>query len=191
VAAFGSARPDRIVWKDCQWEWAGLVSDNGGFRTPGGIDLEARDRWFAQAILASPAMFRRAPGAGSLYWLGLRDRTGAYLDGGKTYWLTVPLPVPERLFWSVTVYDAATRSQIQTDQDRAALRSLVELTADKLGKGAKGVDLFFGPEAPEGSEARWIKTIPGRGWFVYFRIYGPRPPAFDGSWRLGDFEEVK
>jgi hypothetical protein len=34
----------------------------------------------------------------------------------------VPQPVPQKLFWSVTVYDSATRSQIQTDQDKAALR---------------------------------------------------------------------
>jgi hypothetical protein len=36
---------------------------------------------FAQAIVASPAMFRRVEGGGSLYWLGARDDTGAYLDG--------------------------------------------------------------------------------------------------------------
>jgi hypothetical protein len=28
------------------------------------------------------------------------------------------------------------------------------------------------------------------GWFVYFRIYGPQPPAFDGSWKPSDFERV-
>jgi hypothetical protein len=50
------------------------------------------------------------------------------------------------------------------------------------------VDLYFGPTAPEGAEGRWIKTIPGRGWFVYFRIYGPEQPAFDGSLQLPDFE---
>ena len=38
------------------------------------------------------------------------------------YKLTVPLPVPGKLFWSVTVYDAQTRSQVQTDEDNAALR---------------------------------------------------------------------
>ena len=37
----------------------------------------------------------------------------------------------------------------------------------------------------------WIKTIPGKGWFSYFRIYGPEKEAFDGSWKPGDFEEVK
>ena len=31
------------------------------------------------------------------------------------------------LFWSVTVYDPDTRSEIQTDQGQAALRSLFEL----------------------------------------------------------------
>jgi hypothetical protein len=44
------------------------------------------------------------------------------------------------------------------------------------------------PSGPEGAEGRWIKTIPGRGWFVYVRIYGPEQPAFDGSWQLPDFE---
>jgi hypothetical protein len=35
------------------------------------------------------------------------------------------------------------------------------------------------------------RTVPGRGWFAYFRIYGAEAPAFDGSWKPGDFEEVK
>src|SRR5262249_49052856 len=109
VAAFASARPDRFAWKDRKWEWAGLVPESVQFETSSGLDLEARDRWFAQAIVTSPAMFRRSKGAGSLYWLGHRDSSGAFLDGGKTYKLTVPLPVPAGLFWSITVYDAASR----------------------------------------------------------------------------------
>jgi hypothetical protein len=187
VSAFASARSDRFAWPDRKWEWIGLVPNSAQFETKTGIDLEARDRWFAQAIVTSPAMFRRTQGAGSLYWLGHRDRTGAYVDGGKTYKLTVPLPVPAGLFWSVTVYDAATRSEVQTDQDKAALRSLFELK-DLPGDS---VDLYFGPKPPSGHESRWIKTIPGKGWFTYFRIYGPKQPAFDGAWKPGDFEEVK
>ncbi|MBD9597513.1 DUF1254 domain-containing protein [Ensifer sp. ENS05] len=187
VSAFDSDRPDRKNWPDRQWEWAGLVADNAQFETPAGIDLEARDRWFAQAIVASPAMFRRDAGAGSLYWLGARDSSGAYLDGGKNYRLTIPQPVPGKLFWSVTVYDSATRSQVQTDQDKAALRSLFEL---KDVKGSQPLSLFFGPEQPKDSENRWIKTSPGKGWFAYIRIYGPEQAAFDKSWTPGDFEAV-
>src|SRR5262245_56456902 len=188
VSAFASNRPDRFAWPDRKWEWAGLVPESAQFETKSGIDLEARDRWFAQAIVTSPAMFRRTKGAGSLYWLGHRDNSGAFVDGGKTYKLTVPLPVPAGLFWSVTAYDAATRSEVKTAQDKAALRSLFELK--DLGD-AKSVDLYFGPKAPAGQEGRWIQTIPGKGWFAYFRIYGPQGPAFDGTWKPGDFEEVK
>ena len=67
------------------------------------------------------------------------------------------------------------------------MRSLFEL---KDVKGNDPVDLYFGPTAPQGQEGRWIKTVPGRGWFVYFRIYGPDAPAFDRSWQLPDFEPV-
>ena len=152
------------------------------------MDTTARDKWFYQAIGASPAMFRRDTKAGSLYLLGHWDHSGAYLDGGKAYKLAVPTPVPGKLFWSVTVYDSESRSQIQTDQKKAALRSLFEL---KDLDGAKSVELFFGPKAPAGQEGRWIKTIPGKGWFVYFRIYGPEQAAFDDTLKPGDFEEVK
>ncbi|RJG05727.1 DUF1254 domain-containing protein [Noviherbaspirillum cavernae] len=185
--SFANRRPDRVVWADRKWEWVGLRPENGDFDATSYVDVDAREVWFYQAIGASPAMFRRSAGAGSLYWLGLRDASGAYLDGGNTYRLSVPLPVPAQLFWSVTVYDAETRSQIQTDQDKAALRSMFELK-DVSGSAA---ELYFGPAAPAGKEGQWIKTVPGKGWFVYFRIYGPQQPAFDGSWKPGDFEKVK
>ncbi|WP_246697073.1 DUF1254 domain-containing protein [Rhizobium sp. WYCCWR 11146] len=185
VEALADRRPDRVVWNDRQWQWAALRYENGTFDAKDYRDNYALDKWFYQAIATSPAMFRRDPAAGSLYWLGLTDKAGAYLDGGKTYKLTVPLPVPNRLFWSITVYDAQTRSQIQTDQENAALRSLFELK-DLQGET---IDLYFGPERPPGSEGRWIKTLPGKGWFVYFRIYGPQPLAFDG-WKPGDFETI-
>lgn len=99
----------------------------------------------------------------------------------------MPLPVPGKLFWSVTVYDSASRSQIQTSQKKAALRSMFELK-DASGKYA---ELFFGPKAPKGKEQRWIQTLPGKGWFVYFRIYGPEKAAFDGTWMPGDFEQTR
>jgi len=188
VSAFDTARTDKLAWPDRKWEWVGLVPGSAQFETPAGIDLEARDRWFAQAIVTSPAMFRRTPGAGSLYWLGARDGSGAWLDGGKTYKLSIPQPVPGKLFWSVTAYDAQTRSEVQTDQGKAALRSLFEL---KDASKSEPTELYFGPTAPAGQEGRWIKTVPGRGWFAYIRIYGPDKPAFDGSWKPADFEEVK
>jgi hypothetical protein len=83
------------------------------------------------------------------------------------------------------VYDTETRSQVLTDQGKAALRSLFEL---KDVPTTQPTELYFGPTAPKSQEDRWIKTIPGKGWFVYFRVYGPEKAAFDGSWKPGDFE---
>jgi hypothetical protein len=188
VQSFADRRADRIVWPDRKWEWAALRHEDGDFNASAYLDLDARDKWFFQAVAASPAMFRRSPGAGSLYWLGLRDSEGEYLDGSDSYRLRVPLPVPAKLFWSVTVYDAESRCQIRTEQGRAALRSLFEL-ADR-SRGGKAIDLSFGPDPPTGDEGAWIETIPGKGWFAYFRIYGPEQPAFDGRWKPGDFQRI-
>lgn len=57
-----------------------------------------------------------------------------------------------------------------------------------IGDDNNSVELYFGPSAPDGREDRWIQTLPGRGWFVYLRLYGPEAPAFDGTWQAGDFE---
>jgi hypothetical protein len=168
VASLAGRRPDRVAWPDRKsWEWVTLVPQNGTFDAPTYVDLDARAIWFWQATFESPAMFRRQASSGSVYWFAARDKTGAFVDGGKLYKLTIPQPVPAAPFWSVTVYDPDTRSQIQTDQGKAALRSVVELK-DAATTGT--TDLYFGPNAPAGKEGRWIKTTPGKGWFVYLRL---------------------
>ena len=48
-------------------------------------------------------------------------------------------------------------------------------------KGASRLSI----NAPSGHEGEWIKTNTGKGWFTYFRIYGPEAPVFDGSWKPG------
>ena len=73
AASFDSPRPDRLVWNDRRWEWAGFISGNGNCETPSGLDQEGRDRWCMQALAGSHAMCNRSPRAGSLYWLAVRD----------------------------------------------------------------------------------------------------------------------
>ena len=52
------------------------------------------------------------------------------------------------------------------------------------------VDLLFGPTGPDGHQHNWIQTVPGKGWFLILRLYGPLQPWFDRSWRPGDVEPV-
>jgi hypothetical protein len=62
---------------------------------------------------------------GRTWWLF--GRAGKNRELSTMRWGLVPLPVPAWLFWSVTIYDTETRSQSQTDQNKAALRSLFAL----------------------------------------------------------------
>ena len=70
------------------------------------------------------------------------------------------------------------------------------ITASSAGTclvvASKAADLFFGPAVPaEAAERNWIKTLPGRGWFAYFRLYGPTQPYFDRAWVLDDIEQIE
>ena len=191
VAFTSKQNPEFIAWKGRTWEWSMLQiisSETGDFGAPAYINLRASDSYYFLGYGASAAIGKPAVGAGSIYWSAFRDGTGASLDGGKTYKLRVPGPVPGKLFWSHTVYDINTRTLIATDQDRAAVRSHM----DNPQANADGsYDLYFGPKAPKGKENMWIKTIPGKGWFSMLRIYGPTAGAFDGTWKLDDIVEIE
>lgn len=39
-------------------------------------------------------------------------------------------------------------------------------------------------------EHNWIQTIPGKGWNMLFRLYGPLEPWFDKTWKLSEIERV-
>ena len=41
------------------------------------------------------------------------------------------------------------------------------------------VDVHFGLKPPDGKEANWVQTSPGKGWIVILRLYGPLQPGFD------------
>jgi hypothetical protein len=44
------------------------------------------------------------------------------------------------------------------------------------------VDLQSGPQVPQKDVSNWVETVPNRGWFAYFRLYGPEQAFFDHSW---------
>jgi hypothetical protein len=54
-----------------------------------------------------------------------------------------------------------------------------------------GATIWFGPKAPAGLEANWVQTMPGRGYNLILRLYGPLEPWFNQSWQPGDLEVLK
>ncbi len=174
-----------VYYPGTRWEW--VLELDPSLREAFWRDLEARTNYYFQATMAQPAMKDKAVGRGSQYVRSARDASGAWLDGGNLYRLTVPKDAPVELFWSVTLYDVETRSQVQTASNKAAISSYDDLKYNKDGS----VDLYFGPAAPVGYENNWVETIPGRGWWVWFRFYSPTEAFFDKSWQLTDFEKVE
>jgi hypothetical protein len=72
------------------------------------------------------------------------------------------------------------------------LQLLADNKRDKLLTNDDGsIDIFFGPEAPEGKEANWIQTVPNKGWFALLRFYSPSEAWFDKTWRRGEIELVE
>ena len=135
--------------------------------------LDERLQYTYGAIYLSPAIGVMKAGPGANYMQTFRDKDGDHFDGGRSYRLHVPPNPPAAAFWSLTLYDSATRSMVQNPTNDAAHSSYDELKTNADGS----LDLYFGPEAPTGQESNWIETVPGRGYYPMFRLYSPTGPC--------------
>jgi len=174
-------------YRDRQWSKV-FVGDSYQFLSGAKRLLDARSMFFYYATGITPAMSYSKPGTGSAYALSFREAKGDYLDGAKTYKVTLPAPIPAKNFWAFTVYDNQTRSLLETDQKRAG----VDSTLPDIKKAADGsVTIWFAPKPPTGHETNWVQTMPGKGYSVALRLYGPLEPWFNKTWKPGDLALVK
>ena len=183
---FSSRDPAARVYPDRRWEWA-FVGGSATWDARGYVNVDNRAAWNYAATGNSPAMVERTVGSGSQYLVVTRDASGEFLDGGKNYRLHLPPNVPVKLFWSVVVYDALSRSELQNGMRFPSVSQYTGPVANTDGSE----DIYFGPQALAGKEKNWIKTVPGKGWFPYLRFYSPTEAFFDKSWRPDDIVEMK
>jgi hypothetical protein len=183
--SFRARDPRAYFYENSAW-FTPFVGGSHEFLRAGGLDARTMFHYVATAV--TPAMAIQMVGIGSQYAGAAVDADGNYLDGSKTYSVTLPPGIPAKDFWSFVLYDPQTRSMLQTPRtvfpSLNSERSGVEPNADG------SYTVWFGPEAPEGKEQNWIQTVPGKGWFVILRLYGPLESWFDRSWRPGELEPV-
>ena len=111
------------------------------------------------------------------------------VDGcsAKRVQLSHPANPPAKDFWSIVAYDNWTRSILPNGQQAASKNSYDKsIKANSDGS----IDIYFGPDPPAGKATNWIRTVPGVGWFVIFRLYGPLQPWFDKTWAPEDIVAV-
>ena len=185
--SFRPRKARAFFYEDRQWNspFAGMSHE---FMDNGERVLDDRIFFHYLATGITPAMAAPKVGEGSVYGFTATDSEGRYLDGGKTYKVHMPAPIPAKDFWSFMVYSNQHRSMLETDQKLAGLDSnnpSVRPNPDR------SYTMWFGPKPPPGHEGNWIQTMPGKGYSVLLRLYGPLEPWFDKSWKPGDFELVE
>jgi hypothetical protein len=185
---FRSRQKDAYYYPDSAWCTPFISGSYEFLSQPGVRNLDARTFFFYYATGVTPAMARKLIGVGSQYAAAFVDADKKPLDGSKTYKLHLPPNIPAKDFWSVVIYDNQTRSELQTDQQFPAVGNQKE---GVVANPDTSVDVYFGPTAPTGHEANWVQTIPGKGWNVLLRLYGPLQPWYDKTWRPSEIELVK
>jgi hypothetical protein len=95
--------------------------------------------------------------------------------------------MPACNFWSLIVYDSETGLMIQTDQSWPSIHS--NCNALEVNKDGS-VDAWFGPKVQPGKQDNWIKTLPGRNWYLILRLYDISETGNGKSWSPGEIEEI-
>jgi len=174
------------IYPDRKYETI-FIGGSHEFKDGDAMLLDARTLFHYEAIVVTPAMARKMVGIGSQYLGTYRDAEDNFLMGDYSYKMHLPAGIPAKDFWSVTVYHPDTRSLLQNGQPKPSVSTYDEPIFNEDGS----IDIYFGPEAPEGFEKNWVKTIPDEGWFAYIRLYGPLDSFFDQTWKPDDVVKVK
>jgi hypothetical protein len=162
------------------------------FPPTGARTLNPRTTMFVGYTVITPAMIMRLPNIGSQYLVASLDANKHYFDGAKTYKLTLPANIPQKNFWSLTLYDNQTRSFLQTSQRYPKAGSLNYPRPAAVANADGSTTLYIGPKLPAGvKDGNWIETVPGKGWFTILRLYSPLEAFFTKEWRPGEFELTK
>ncbi|MHC4181354.1 MAG: DUF1254 domain-containing protein, partial [Planctomycetota bacterium] len=186
ATVFATRDPESFFYENSAWK-TGFIGGSHEFQRNGVRLLDARTMFFYYATGITPAMSAKMVGVGSQYAGATVDSEGQAFDGGRTYRMRIPPEAPAKDFWSLVVYDNQTRSMLQTDQQFPSLNSQRGVKQNADGS----TDVYFGPKAPAGKESNWIQTVPGTGWTVILRLYGPLEAWFDKTWQPGEIQWMK
>ena len=90
-------------------------------------------------------------------------------------------------YWSMVLYDADTRVLLNNGEPFPSIASNQKVNSNKDGL----VDMYFGPTQPKDKNANWIKTVPGKGYFMGIRLYSPTQALFDQTRKPDNIEQIE
>jgi hypothetical protein len=149
------------------WNWVVLVRPDQ--ETDTYSQLDERLHYTYGAIYTSPFIGTKKAGPGSTYIQAFKDKDGNRLDGGKSYRLHLPANVPVSSFWSLTLYDTATRSMIHNPRNDSALSSYDQLKPTRMARST----FTSGPKPKRARRAIGSRRFPTK---ASIRCSGSTPP---------------
>lgn len=176
--------PNSLWYKDRRW--INPFPGNADFTADTFNYIDPRTGFFTNAFTASPGMAVSMERVGAKYPATFVDAKGDFLLGGNTYRVILPKGIPVALFWSLTAYDSLDATLVENGMSFSSLNAMDKPVANPDGS----TEVYFSPENP-GRGKNWIRTVPGKGFFVILRLYGPLKPFFDQSWKPGDIERIQ
>lgn len=121
----------------------------------------------------------------TLYPLYLSDATGKLLDastGNYILKLGVAEIPPVNAFWSITMYDAKSKTLVSNPIGRYQIDSSMLPALERDGDNNDGLTLYLQNQAPPGEQtANWLPT-PNGPFYMVMRLYWPKQQAYDGTW---------
>ena len=183
---YASSSPGVFYYPDRKWQGMpdGMTYT---FTRDGAPQIDARNNVYYMAAGNSPAMMEKNVGQGSQYLWTYRDADGNFLDGAKTYRLHVLPNIPANNFWSVVVYDALSRSELQNGQPLPSVSSYTKPIINADGS----IDIVVRARGAEGRRATGSGRFPARAGSRSSASTGLRKPYFDKTWKLEDIVVVK
>ncbi len=164
--SFRARDPRAYFYEGSGW-FTAFVGGSHEFLTESGArDLDARTMFHYPYTAVTPAMTMEMVGIGSQYGVITVDSNGNYLDGSRSYSLTLPAGIPAKDFWSFVNYDpadsidpadtdycSAQRQQPERrgagerrwQRDRLVRTRATARESVKLGSDGRGQRLVHGP----------------------------------------------
>ena len=85
----------------------------------------------------------------------------------------------------MALYDPVTASGLDNGQRFPSINAMDQPKTNPDGSH----DIHFGPTKPaDADQSTWLRTVPGKGYIVILRLYGPEQPFFSQSWKPGDLQ---
>jgi hypothetical protein len=160
----------------------------GGWSAPIPIGDSFGDDWWQRAVVALKYI-GVLTSAEAIYPMADVDAAGRMLTGAHRYMIRFAAggEPPVDSFWSLTIYDAATRMLVPNPLDRYRIGG----RSRGLVRDADGsLTLTLQRESPgREREPNWLPAPAGR-FYLCLRAYQPRAEMLDGRYRLPDIVRV-